>query len=792
MTFHEEAKSFAHHRRQMEMLADQTAVHRKKFEFALSQLRKFSVSLSGVSHPAPLTESETGAFASLKVQLQALRDLIGQNLLQTWSVPTIENPSNYVLDQLHQIFTNFHAAASDLDGVSTTDIDPQALNWRQYNVLDLRAIHASFTQYLKQRELDRNLARAIEARLISCGQALNDEPTAQQLPVRVFSPIPVHYQSWRVNYADFDQIKAIGGGVSAVVFYGRDRRTGAEVAIKKFKFQKLNGSRLQSFQREVAVLATAQHPALLKLVGATDTLPFCIITDWMPNSSLYHDLHRDHRLDQTGKTIAAFDIARGLQFLHATQIVHRDMKSLNVLLDANCRIRICDFGFSRHAGEDSTMNQNIGTPHWMAPEILCHKANYTSKIDIYAYGIVLWELATAQTPYMGMESPQIIQQVVQNDIRPPLPSDLNPAMRDLIAQCWDRNPDVRPNFDEIVRRFSSEVVMFNGANREEFLRHVRESATSSELLSREIESTMKNVVAGKIELRDATRKILQTGMPPDVLEKCWDMLSGVIEKFPPGDTASALSLFIKSSKLGEAAAILRKLPIDSIPSQTMNLFVSEIPTGSEDTDTAIVVAACRNNCADLCVVYATNPNDISLSLDVAAHNGVDLQLRPAVVDRCVQGLGSADSELALSALRCLLSMRDLKRIHFTRLEALAKSSHVSLSSCAYIAIATLAVDGNFPPVETFDRLINIMSDDSRAVQPVLAACRSPGLAARVVEKFEKEPPAPTQNAAALITASAFHEALRPRLAKIAASCAVSGMWGEFDGFLEKLVTKLGS
>jgi serine/threonine protein kinase len=79
----------------------------------------------------------------------------------------------------------------------------------------------------------------------------------------------VNYQAWRVDYTDFEEIRQIGGGVSAVVFYGRLRRTGGEVAIKKFKYQKLNGSKLQSFQREVACLATATHPAVLKLIGAT-------------------------------------------------------------------------------------------------------------------------------------------------------------------------------------------------------------------------------------------------------------------------------------------------------------------------------------------------------------------------------------------------------------------------------------------------------------------------------------------------------------------------------------------
>ena len=761
-----EAAVFAENLRCISALADQTAVHRKKFEFALSQLRKVAQNLvANHSDDEVLTPEERAAADLLREQLQELKNVIAQNLLQTWSIPTIENPCNDVLHRLLAIFGKVQEAVSVLDNESSVEIAPDVEQWMQYHILDLRAIGASFMQYLKLDEIDRQLAKSIETRLRSINKTLEDS-NAEDFANRVFSPIPVNYQSWRVNYSDFEEIKAIGGGVSANVFYGREKKTGAEVAIKKFKFQKLNGSKLQSFQREVAVLATAIHPALLKLIGATDTPPFCIITDWMPNGSLYHDLHRHHRLDATGRTIAAFDIARGMQFLHSCQIVHRDLKSLNVLLDKNNRIRICDFGFSRHATEESLMTQNIGTPHWMAPEVLATDTNYSSKVDVYAFGIVLWELATSHTPYKGMDAQQIIAQVLHNDLRPTMPSDINPGMRDLITQCWDRNPDIRPTFDEIVRRIQSTEAVYNGTNMQELMEYIKHNETSDEQLKRDAESAVKKLSERAITLKEATRRLTKTGIPPNLVEKAWDIVASLREKCSLEDISNYIALFVKSSKMGEATEILREMPAGSVPYDVVSAFVTELPTGAPEIDTSIVVAACRNGAADLCVVYATNPMNVALALNVVAHNGVHIQLKAAVCDRCVQCMGTLDTELAAAALRCLLSIREFKRIPINTLKTFISSADASLSSCAYVAIAAMAQEGMYPLPDLFEVLVEKMANDNRAGLPVIMSCRDERLADKLVAAYEQELPKPTENALKALISAAHTKSVRERIKAI--------------------------
>lgn len=755
----------------IEALADQTAVHRKKFEFALSQLRNFIQSYGKNADKTPLTAQGILASHDFSNMLSQFRSLMIESLLQTWAIPTIENPSETVLARLQEIFFQIYKFATIMDNEASLEINPRSYEWIQYHILDLRAVHASFQQYKQLKDFDPTLAQTIEKRLNSIDDFLSKNSPEVNFAPRTFSPLPVNYQSYRVSIDDFEEIKSIGGGVSANVYFGRDKRTGKEVAIKKFKFQKINGSKLQSFQREVAVLATAIHPAVLRMIGATETMPFCIITDWMPNGSLYHDLHIHHRLDQTGKTICAFDIARGMQYLHKCQIVHRDLKSLNVLLDSNNLIRICDFGFSRHASDSSLMTQNIGTPHWMAPELLSTSSNYTSKIDVYAYGILLWELATGQTPYTGMDSRQIINQVLNNDIRPLLPPEVNPAMRDLITQCWDRDPDVRPSFDEIVKKFENLEVMMNDANRDLFLKHIKESATTAETKVRLVEEIIQQTLSDQIDLKTAVKKLDEVQIPHESIDVAWNL--DLIDKNKtncPSDVASYCGLFINTSKLAEVAKILRSLPHKSVPTEVMSQIVEEIPTGSIEIDTDIVVAGCKNGVQDLVALYSAKMDDTILALNVCAHEGVDVTLKTAVVDRCAQSFALNNTELATAALRCLLSIGELKRITSNFLEKFLASADVSLCSCAYLAVEVMAFENQFPPENLFEMIISEIERDKRAGVAIIACCKcSKDLAEKFLCFMEEKPVVNEETLKALI-AAAKNEDLRTRIKNILESC----------------------
>jgi hypothetical protein len=402
----------------------------------------------------------------------------------------------------------------------------------------------------------------------------------------------------------------------------------------------------------------------------------------------------------------------------------------------------------------------------MAPEILTSGANYTSKVDVYAYGILVWELATGETPYRGMNGLTIVKEVRDHDIRPPLPLDLNPVMCDLITQCWHRNPDVRPTFDEIVRRFEIDKLVFNGANREEFCRYIRASATTGELRAREVKRVVQQVVAGELPLSKATSALKSIGIPPELLENCWTALVGTLSRFPEAAVSDYLLLFAKSSRMHDAVVLLRAMERGRVPVAIVSAFVAEIPTGAEEVDTAIAITACRNGCADLCSLYATRTADIALALEVVAQLGADVQLRPAVVDRCIQSLGNADARLAAAALKCLLALRELKRVTFKKLAVFVAGADRMLSSLAHFVIAKMALDGLYPPIDLFEMLTRKMPEDGRARLAVIAGCRDADLAGRLVALYEGARPAASDAALKALAAAARHRTLRSRIRRI--------------------------
>lgn len=208
----------------------------------------------------------------------------------------------------------------------------------------------------------------------------------------------------------------------------------------------------REFTSEVALLFRLRHSNIITFFAACKKPPvFCIITEFMPGGSLRKYLHQQepHSVPLDLVLKLALDIAHGMQYLHSQGVLHRDLKSENLLLGEDMCVKVADFGISCLESQCGSAKGFTGTYRWMAPEMIKEKL-HTKKVDVYSFGIVLWELLTALTPFDNMTPEQAAFAVCQKNARPPLPTDCPVPLSRLINRCWSSNPDKRPHFDEIV------------------------------------------------------------------------------------------------------------------------------------------------------------------------------------------------------------------------------------------------------------------------------------------------------------------------------------------------------
>ena len=315
------------------------------------------------------------------------------------------------------------------------------------------------------------------------------------------------YSSLNLNglnyFINFDEIKKdkikIGQGGFGEIYLGNWQ--GKKVAIKKLTLINLRvgDNNLSKFINEINIISSLRHPNIVLYMGASvDKDNYYMISEYLPNGTLFDLLHNNNNtnnnnnnknnnnnygeninnnslistnnnsinnfdnysknsffLNDSMKIKIALQIAFVIKYLHSRKIVHCDLKSPNILIDKNYNIKLGDFGLSRFIGKNSeNIKGKIGTPHWMAPEILLG-GKYEYHSDIFSYGMILWEILTGDIPYNNID-PKKIENLITNEKNiVKVPDYGNLILRKLCKSCINYEPEKRPSIDEILKELKN-------------------------------------------------------------------------------------------------------------------------------------------------------------------------------------------------------------------------------------------------------------------------------------------------------------------------------------------------
>ncbi|XP_019441703.1 PREDICTED: serine/threonine-protein kinase STY46-like isoform X2 [Lupinus angustifolius] len=224
-----------------------------------------------------------------------------------------------------------------------------------------------------------------------------------------------------------------------------------EVAIKVLKPEHVSSDLQREFAQEVYIMRKVRHKNVVQFIGACTKPPrLCIVTEFMSGGSVYDYLHKQKGCFKFPTLLrVANDVSKGMNYLHQHNIIHRDLKGANLLMDENSVVKVADFGVARVKAQSGVMTAETGTYRWMAPEVIEHKP-YDHKADVFSFGVVLWELLTGKLPYEYLTPLQAAIGVVQKGLRPTIPKNTHPKFVELLQRSWQQDPALRPDFSEII------------------------------------------------------------------------------------------------------------------------------------------------------------------------------------------------------------------------------------------------------------------------------------------------------------------------------------------------------
>jgi len=238
----------------------------------------------------------------------------------------------------------------------------------------------------------------------------------------------------------------IGRGASGLVYKALNTQTGGMVAIKQVTLRGVSKEQLNLLQQEINLLKLLTNPYIVEYIESFNTKEsLYIVMEFVENGSLSQIVKRFGRLNESLVGIYTLQVLEGLHFLHEQGVIHRDIKGANILISTGGKVKLADFGVATKleaAGLDTQANSVVGTPYWMAPEII-QMSGFTTASDIWSVGCTVVELISGAPPYFEMAPMSALFRIV-HDSPPPVPDNISRQLNDFLLLCFKKDTAQRP------------------------------------------------------------------------------------------------------------------------------------------------------------------------------------------------------------------------------------------------------------------------------------------------------------------------------------------------------------
>ncbi|KAF7545808.1 hypothetical protein G7046_g9468 [Stylonectria norvegica] len=251
---------------------------------------------------------------------------------------------------------------------------------------------------------------------------------------------------------DYRLGECLGKGAFGSVYKAFNWGTGEAVAVKQIKIANLPKSELRMIESEIDLLKNLHHDNIVKYIGFVKSLDYLnIILEYCENGSLHSICKAYGKFPENLVGVYMTQVLLGLQYLHDQGVIHRDIKGANILTTKDGTVKLADFGVSTStlAGAQDKEAQVVGTPYWMAPEII-QLSGASSASDIWSVGCTVIELLQGRPPYHNLAAMPALFAIV-NDDHPPLPEGISAAARDFLMQCFQKDPNLRVTARKLLR-----------------------------------------------------------------------------------------------------------------------------------------------------------------------------------------------------------------------------------------------------------------------------------------------------------------------------------------------------